>query len=72
MEPTVFGDGGAAKSLNSRIYRGYAINITDAPWMAYVRYMTYNEYGTRVDYFCGGTIVNEMYILTAGHCKFSN
>ncbi|XP_037042050.1 trypsin beta-like [Bradysia coprophila] len=64
LEPTVFGDGGGG----ARVYRGYPKDISDAPWMVYVRYMTYTSYGVRIDYLCGGTIVNKMYILTAGHC----
>ncbi|XP_037032523.1 trypsin 3A1-like [Bradysia coprophila] len=55
-------DGGSS----SRIYGGYKIDITAAPWMAYIQYNKKSSYS-----FCGGTIVNQMFILTAAHCAYT-
>lgn len=48
-----------------RVYGGSPVEITDVPWMAYVQY----NIGFGFIEYCGGSIINEMYILTAAHCK---
>lgn len=53
---------------SSRVYGGHPIPITDAPWMAFIKY---NERGNSYTY-CGGTIINNMFVLTAAHCKLVN
>lgn len=44
-----------------RINNGYEVDIEQAPYMARVR----TGIGA-----CDGSILSELYILTAGHCKF--
>lgn len=50
---------------SGRIYRGYPIEIEQAPYMARVNFLIGNFGGS-----CGGSIVHEQFILTAGHCEF--
>ncbi|CAH1116597.1 unnamed protein product [Phaedon cochleariae] len=47
-----------------RIRGGVNAKLNEFPWMALLSYKT--ERGP--DFRCGGTIINERYILTAGHC----
>lgn len=47
---------------NGRILNGYPIDIEQAPYMAY---LSISDVGS-----CGGSIVSDRFILTAGHCKF--
>jgi secreted trypsin-like serine protease len=57
-------------SGKGRIYGGYPINITDAPYMVHVVIArSQNPDGTTNVYECGGTILKKNIILTAGHCK---
>lgn len=55
---------------NERIYGGYQVDITKAPYMAFVA-LIIEKYadGTAKSYDCGGTILRENLILTAGHCE---
>lgn len=53
-----------------RIYGGYPIDISDAPYMVYVTYHEYSNATYGLDSLCGGTIISRQYILTAGHCEF--
>jgi secreted trypsin-like serine protease len=53
-----------------RIYGGYPINITDAPYMVHINVILERfSDGTATTYACGGTILMRNLILTAGHCK---
>lgn len=55
---------------NSRIYGGYPINITDAPYMVHVVYAnTIFANGSALTNTCGGSILRKNLILTAGHCE---
>lgn len=47
-----------------RINKGSPIDIRNAPYMARVRI----KQSATVGGACDGTILNELYILTAGHC----
>uniref|UniRef100_A0A1A9ZZ96 CLIP domain-containing serine protease n=1 Tax=Glossina pallidipes TaxID=7398 RepID=A0A1A9ZZ96_GLOPL len=51
--------------LSTRIYGGNVTKIDEFPWMTLIRYQTgLNTFG----FFCGGTLINSRYVLTAGHC----
>lgn len=55
---------------DGRIYGGYSIDITDAPYMVHVQYIKeYLPNNRAVFSNCGGTILRKNLILTAGHCK---
>lgn len=43
-----------------RLIGGERADKSDFPWFANI----FNRY----EYRCGGTIINDLYILTAGHC----
>lgn len=49
----------------SRINMGYPIDIEQAPYMAKL-FLKFNETNGSE---CGGSILSDQYILTAGHCK---
>ena len=42
--------------------------VNDYPWMAMLRLKTYSAGG----FFCGGTLVNSLWVVTAAHCIFSS
>lgn len=52
-------------SVQSRINRGKTLEIKDAPYMAVVRI----KVNATVGGYCSGSILSDMLILTAGHCK---
>ena len=47
---------------DDRIINGWTSKITDAPWLVSLQ--------TRSDgkHFCGGTIIEDSWVLTAAHC----
>lgn len=51
----------SSSSDSSRIYGGFPINITEAPFMAYVIAGAYE---------CSGTILSRQFVMTACHCEF--
>lgn len=54
---------------SERVYGGYPIEISDAPYMAHVNYLLYQNSTYGLASLCGGTIIKRQYILTAGHFK---
>lgn len=54
----------SATAEEGRIYDGYAIDISQAKYMAQVYFLHDNNYESR----CGGGILRQDLILTAGHC----
>ena len=44
----------------TRIVGGQAAGINEFPWMARLSY--FNRF------YCGGTLINDRYVLTAAHC----
>ncbi|CAG9860068.1 unnamed protein product [Phyllotreta striolata] len=55
---------GAIKS-DFRITNGQRAELNEYPWMALI---FYNSSDGVIDFRCGGTIINERYVLTAAHC----
>lgn len=52
--------------ISSRIIGGYETGIENTPFLVRLYFNNYN------DGMCGGTLVHERYILTAGHCITSD
>ncbi|CAH0551215.1 unnamed protein product [Brassicogethes aeneus] len=49
---------------SNRIVKGNKTGLFEFPWMALISYQT----ASGAQFGCGGTILNEKYILTAAHC----
>jgi hypothetical protein len=49
-----------------RIMNGYPVDIESAPYMARITYRHSNGWN-----YCSGSILNDRFILTAGHCKMN-
>jgi len=47
-----------------RILFGNKTSLFEFPWMALLAYNT----GNNVEYLCGGSVINNRYVLTAAHC----
>lgn len=54
-------------SSDLKILGGYPIEIDKAPFMAKIEV----KFNVGISY-CGGSIINESYILTAAHCETSS
>lgn len=54
------------QSEETRIIGGETTEIGEFPWMALLRYK--NLDGTDAGFQCGGTLINNRYVLTAAHC----
>lgn len=51
--------------ISNRIYGGNVTKIDEYPWMALIEYRkTNNKFG----HHCGGSLINDRYVLTAAHC----
>lgn len=50
----------------TRIIGGETTEIGEFPWMALLRYTNLN--GSDAGFQCGGTLINDRYVLTAAHC----
>ncbi|XP_028982302.1 transmembrane protease serine 9 [Diachasma alloeum] len=48
-----------------KIIGGNKTGVFDYPWMALIAYKVYNNY---IEFRCGGSVINNRYILTAAHC----
>uniref|UniRef100_A0A2C9GV93 CLIP domain-containing serine protease n=1 Tax=Anopheles dirus TaxID=7168 RepID=A0A2C9GV93_9DIPT len=51
--------------LADRIYGGQITGVNEFPWTALLEY---HEGGNVFRYHCGGSLINERYIVTAAHC----
>lgn len=54
------------QSEDARIIGGQITEIGEFPWMALLRYRNLN--GSDAGFRCGGTLINNRYVLTAAHC----
>ncbi|XP_055847601.1 serine protease easter-like [Episyrphus balteatus] len=50
---------------SSRIYGGNITKFDEFPWMALIEY---NKGGYSYGHHCGGSLINNRYVLTAAHC----
>lgn len=52
----------------SRIVGGTPAKLFEFPWMALLAYR--EEHSDEPEYYCGGSLINKRYVLTAGHCVY--
>ncbi|KAL7024687.1 hypothetical protein ACKWTF_013168 [Chironomus riparius] len=52
--------------FGDRIVNGEDTNIDEFPWFALIQY---SKPGNRIGHNCGGSLINDQYVLTAAHCK---
>ena len=55
-------------SSGFRIFGGTRAKIFEFPWMVLLGYIVNYSDGEAIEFRCGGTIINELYIMTAAHC----
>jgi serine protease 7 len=59
-EPGICG----AEPVGGRIFSGIETGIYEFPWFVLLEYVV----GHRKTFACGGTLINQRYVLTAAHC----
>ena len=63
--PCLFAECGVKKTV--RVVGGQDTEINEYPWMALMRLKHQADSG----FFCGGTLINSRWVLTAQHCIFN-
>lgn len=58
-------DCGTVQHLTKRLYGGAPINVTHIPWMVGLEAKID---GDEMSVVCGGSLINNRYVLTAAHC----
>ncbi|CAL4085233.1 unnamed protein product [Meganyctiphanes norvegica] len=54
---------------NFRVHGGKEVPLGQYPWMALIGYTDSRDRDpNKIDYHCGGSVINDRYVLTAAHC----
>lgn len=55
-----------SETSDNRIHGGIITDLSEFPWMALLGYQT--EARLSIQFMCGGSLINNRYVLTAAHC----
>ena len=55
-------------NIGTRIVGGEEVPIGAYPWLALLGYTSPKDNETDIQWWCGGSLIGEEYVLTAAHC----